>query len=1211
MPQIVEIVTQPDGTYTLELVEEEVPFKAPPPITKTQIVEKPTFPAERTAEGEFQAFFAPVDPSRHVELDPPSGNFLWTLLTDWLQRANFAAAGVYRGQLEEAEPKIVEQQKLIQQQYPNMDPEVARLWSGIKLEAMGEVDTTFPATAAAFVDLILRRDTEAAADLWAGWTGTDKSTFMDLAFEREVGVRKERWGEEIPGTFGLLQLNVVPLGIGLALDMGVDPINYIPWLQTAKLVGRGGKAVAKTAVISGITKKLNDVSFIDFLGRAFKPGYKLPKGFYDYTLWAQRAARYEESQLYNKGIAFYKKIQGNDAEIAKLMTFVRQHPDELGKLSPNNQKVLAEIGEEFVRTGQSAVDNNLITQKAFNKLKETYVWGYYPKYTKILGSKIPGSKFQRLARPSFAQPKYFKTIEDSKDFAKSLSVFDDVDTVQEMRRVAKTFRTTKGREVAVNPDYSKELWNIQNTQAEPIPKRMGNRTYGVNLEGAGDIFRELSGRHTPDIGYISEKLSRIARNPVGLVLVDAKAAQTHMAVFDSMDIGTRRLLLAREYIRAVTNRDVTKIQQLSEQLLSSVKAPLAVAIEPSFLEKAFSYLDNVDEMKTYVKAVQASYTPEEDIIKLLIGYEIQVHRAIVADEFMEGTLKQFGKSVNARYFKGVVPKGQSIFMPTGNLRFYPGGKKAQAIVDDLVFMAGGEGNILELNDDVAKLIGQLEDLSFKHVGVTKKVPAFLLDTEIAKSLNRTNTMFFGDPNANKFLRWLDRWYGAWKTMATSARIPFHSRNMYSSSMMNYFDGMELHEVIPYYYRSTKLLMGEGGDLVVKETGKVIPADTLREMAGRLGVIDAGWIGHARKPIWQQLDNMQRTGRVKAAINPLEWGRKLGTAIENQARMAKFIERIEKGDDFKTAANRVFATHYDYSPTGLTRIEQTYFKRAVPFYTWTRKNTPRMAEILATRPNRVANVGKVTRALYNLNPETTEERLFHPEYFDEQLWFKAPDTLVKKLGGETVYMHFDTPLNDLVGVGEVALNLNVKPLQQQALSLFNPLALKGFAEALISTGGVKTFPEVGPIQAFPGKKVPAPWFVVMFPEWLQEKAGVGIYRDTMTGKEIVGMPAKAYHMLVSTIPLAREIERLHPNPIDVERGLTAWRKITFVTGVGFTPVNLAEQKFWKSMDVRGVINTFLPFFMQEQRPPTRKEKEKILEEVGYSKSQIEAMLKGQK
>ena len=1076
MPQTVEIITQPDGTYTLELVEEEVPFKAPPPVTETQIVEKPTHPAEKTAEGEFQAFFAPVDPSRHVELDPPTGNFLWTLLTDWLQRANFAAAGVYRGQLEEAEPKIKEQQALIQQQYPNMSPEVARLWSGIKLEAMKEIDTTFPATAAALSDLLLRKDTEGAADLWAGITGTDKSTFMDLAFEREVGVPAERWGEEVLGTFGLLKLNIVPLGIGLALDMGLDPINYLPWMQTAKLAGRGGKALAKTAVVSGMTKKLNDISFIDFLGHAFKPGYKLPKGFYDYSLWAQRAARYEESQLYNKGIAFYKKIQGNDAEIAKLMTYVRQHPDEMSKLSLHNQQVLAEVGEEFMKTGQSAVDHNLITQKAFDKLKDTYVWGYYPKYTKVLGSKIPGSKYQRLARPSFAQPKVFRSVEDSKDFVKSLSVFDDADTVQEMRRVAKTFRT-------------------------------------------GD--------------------------------------------------------------------------------------------KPSFLENAFKYLDNTDEMKTYVKAVQASYTPEEDIIKLLIGYEIQVHRAIVADEFMEGTLKQFGKSVNARYFKGIVPKGQSIFMPTGNLRFYPGGKKAQAIVDDLVFMAGGEGNILELNDDVAKLIGQLEDLSFKHVGVTKKVPAFLLDTEIAKSLNRTNTMFFGDPNANKFLRWLDRWYGAWKTMATSARIPFHSRNMYSSSMMNYFDGMELHEVIPYYYRATKLLMGEGGDLVVKETGKTIPADTLREMAGKLGVIDAGWIGHARKPIWKQLDNMQRTGRVKAATNPLEWGRKLGTAIENQARMAKFIERIEKGDDFKTAANRVFATHYDYSPTGLTHIEQTYFKRAVPFYTWTRKNTPRMAEILATRPNRVANVGKVTRALYNMNPETTEERMFHPEYFDEQLWFKAPDTLVKKLGGETVYMHFDTPLNDLVGVGEVVLNQNIKPLQQQVLSLINPMALKGFAEALISTGGVKTFPEVGPIQSFPGKKVPAPWFVTMFPEWLQERAGVGIYRDTLTGKEIVGMPAKAYHMLVSTIPLARELERLHPNPVDVERGFEPWRKITFLTGIGFTPVNLAEQKFWKSMDVRGVIDTFLPFFMQEGRPPTRKEKERILDEVGYSKSQIEAMLKGMK
>lgn len=1077
MPQTVEIVYQEDGTYKLELVEEEVLAHEIPPVATKEEVLKGYVPPWAEEEKEFQAYFVPVDPARHVELDPPSSNFLWKLLTDWLQRANFAAAGVYRTQLEEADPKIAEQQALIQKQYPKMDPEVAKLWSGIKLEAMGEIDTTFPATAAAFVDLILKKDTEGAAALWAGLTGVDKQTFMDLAFEREVGVPAARWGEEVTGTFGLLKLNIVPLVIGLGMDMGLDPINYLPWMTATKYIGKGAKALGKTAVMKSVSKKLNDVSFIDFLGRAFKPGYKLPKAFHEYGLWAQRSARYEESQLYSKGVAFSKRIQGNDAEIAKLMTYVRQHPDEIGKLSLNNQTILKEIGEEFVATGQSAVDHNLITQKAFDKLKETYVWGYYPKYTKILGSKIPGSKFQRLARPSFAQPKVFTTIEESKDFVKSLSVFDDVNTAAEMRRVAKSFRT--------------------------------------------------------------------------------------------------------------------------------------VADEPSFLEGAFKYLDNVDEMKTYVKAVQGSYTPEEDIIKLLVGYEIQVHRAIVADEFVDGALKQFGKPVSARFFKGKVPAGQSLFMPTGNLRFYPGGKKAQKVVDELVFLAGGEGNILELNDDVAKLVGQLEDMSFKHIGVTKKVPAFLLDTNIAKSLNRTNSMFFGDPDANKFLRWMDKWYAAWKTMATSARLPFHSRNMYSSGMMNYFDGMDFNEIIPYYYKSTKLLMGEGGDLVVKETGKIIPADELREVAGRLGVIDAGWIGHARKPIWQQLDNMQRTGRVKAAINPLEWGRKLGTAIENQARMAKFIERLVKGDDFKTAANRVFATHYDYSATGLTAFEQMYPKRMVPFYTWTRKNTPRMFEILATRPGRVSQIGKLQRALYNMNPETTEERLFHPEYMDEQMWFKAPETLVKKLGGETVYMHFDTPLNDLVGIGEIVFNQDVKPLQQQVLSLFNPLALKGFAEVLISTGGVKTFPDVGPIQAFPGKKVPAPWFVVMFPEWLQEKAGVGIYRDTMTGKEIVGMPAKSYHMLVSSIPLAREIERLHPNPIDVERGFEPWRKITFLTGVGFTPVDMAEQKFWKQMDIRGISSTFLPFFMQEQRPPTKKEKRKILEDVGFTKSEIDRMLKGMK
>ena len=125
-------------------------------------------------------------------------------------------------------------------------------------------------------------------------------------------------------------------------------------------------------------------------------------------------------------------------------------------------------------------------------------------------------------------------------------------------------------QMGVNPDYNKALYNIQDTQAEPIPPRMKNREYGMNLEGAGDIFREISNRYTPDPGYIQEKLDRVSRHPVETI-VDIEAAKKHIAVYDSMELKTNRLKLVREYIRAVTAMDYTKAEILSKEIAESVK----------------------------------------------------------------------------------------------------------------------------------------------------------------------------------------------------------------------------------------------------------------------------------------------------------------------------------------------------------------------------------------------------------------------------------------------------------------------------------------------------------------------------------------------------------------------------------------------------------------------------------------------------------------
>jgi len=80
-----------------------------------------------------------------------------------------------------------------------------------------------------------------------------------------------------------------------------------------------------------------------------------------------------------------------------------------------------------------------------------------------------------------------------------------------------------------------------------------------------------------------------------------------------------------------------------------------------------------------------------------------------------------------------------------------------------------------------------------------------------------------------------------------------------------------------------------------------------------------------------------------------YGRKLGTAVEDNARIAKFIDELHKGQDFRGAAQATKHALFDY--TDLTHVEKTVAKRIAPFYTWSRKNIPLQVEGMLKSPGK--------------------------------------------------------------------------------------------------------------------------------------------------------------------------------------------------------------------------------------------------------------------
>lgn len=83
--------------------------------------------------------------------------------------------------------------------------------------------------------------------------------------------------------------------------------------------------------------------------------------------------------------------------------------------------------------------------------------------------------------------------------------------IQDQYGPAESIIVVEGHEIQPgdNTDFNMDLFRFQDANMERQPKRMDNRSLGLSLEHAGDIFREQTGRTQPDDNYSAEKVERL------------------------------------------------------------------------------------------------------------------------------------------------------------------------------------------------------------------------------------------------------------------------------------------------------------------------------------------------------------------------------------------------------------------------------------------------------------------------------------------------------------------------------------------------------------------------------------------------------------------------------------------------------------------------------------------------------------------------------
>jgi len=268
--------------------------------------------------------------------------------------------------------------------------------------------------------------------------------------------------------------------------------------------------------------------------------------------------------------------------------------------------------------------------------------------------------------------------------------------------------------------------------------------------------------------------------------------------------------------------------------------------------------------------------------------------------------------------------------------------------------------------------------------------------EIADVL--TETLASSSKGGAEFANWFHRATNVMKSWMTVSSPSFLGRNNVSSAYMAWTRG--LNDLKP---------VRDASRIVYLDRVKDIDGLKNMKIAGRSGeevlqnAIKTGvWGLEARVPetatkhisalgaVHRIPDRVPLIGGTEFRKNPfsqegawLQTGRKIQERVENKWRLATFIDSLNKGMDYKDAAQEVFKAHYKYSD--ITQIEKK-IADLIPFYRWMRHNIPAQIRLLAHNPKKIMGTSKLINSI--------QETMSDDSYVDEKL---VPEWLKEQYG----------------------------------------------------------------------------------------------------------------------------------------------------------------------------------------------------------------------
>ena len=243
-----------------------------------------------------------------------------------------------------------------------------------------------------------------------------------------------------------------------------------------------------------------------------------------------------------------------------------------------------------------------------------------------------------------------------------------------------------------------------------------------------------------------------------------------------------------------------------------------------------------------------------------------------------------------------------------------------------------------------------------------EIPGVKFPKEVADRLNRSYQTLTNNEEISKFLKVYDGAQNWWKMWSLGARPAYHAKNTVGNLWNNYLAGV----TTPKPYADAAAFQVKLAKNNMNGSIAGYKTDELYEAMATRGIFGEGqYSGDIARTVEDVLKGGSSNPFTLSTRNPiLRGGFKVGQTIEDNARIALFIDSLNKGKNFDQAASQVRKYLFDYGD--LSPFERSTLKRLMPFYTWSRKNLPLQLEAIVRHPDKV---NKLNLARENIQFET--------------------------------------------------------------------------------------------------------------------------------------------------------------------------------------------------------------------------------------------------